>query len=920
MRFFLLACLLMTFIINADSAAPGPPKSYKAQWKKIDALLAKSQTTTAAPLVEAIYRQARQEQNTPAYVRALLYKVRLQRAKEEDDTEKSIALLEQELRTARFPARPILHSLLAELYTSYLDQNRYRLYQRTAGARATAAPTAAADGGTGLATWDMSKLGAAIVRHYYQSVEDSPQRQFTTPLAALGDLAVGGGAEGRALRPTLYDLLAQRAIEGLKNQELYVTRPEQQFQLADPRLFGSAEEFAALRLLAPAADSLNGQVHALRLLQRLTAARQQLAPANRAALADVDLSRLDYVRSLTQGTRLAEQYEPALVRLAETYRALAISTEFLARRAELRRETDVGAAVQLAREAEARFPTSRGAARARALREEIERPELSFSAADVVLPNQPWRLDLTTRNVTELHAWAYRISLKEWQRFGEYDPRHQPFAGRYARPLRTAPAATWPVAIPPHPRDYKAQQQAAAGAALPVGYYLLVVSNQATMPTDQRPGVVTSYALLGASELSAVSRRDVETSATRQLLLHRRSGVLLPGVQVAVPYAHIDPKNSAQGTKHHAVVETDAVGQALLPVPAMLNEGDVPMKAWRGADTILINNRRSYYGNYSIDPLWQRTFLFTDRAIYRPGQTVYFKGILTEGNNGTARILPKQPIVVGLMDVNGQPVQTLPFTTSEFGSFHGSVVLPTGLLNGQMMLQTDHGSISFAVEDYKRPTFLVKLDSAPGRPQLGQPLTVNGQARAYAGQATDGAAVRYRVTRRELWPMFWDEGYSERGGYRPGNQATQEIAHGTATTDAEGRFSITFTPPLVPKLPGRPRWEPGYLFEVTADVTDAAGETRTGLRSLPIGRNPLGLSLTGPAGVDKQRLPVFQLRSVNATGEPCRRLAPCAFWRVAFAPTRPACRAPRPKPTRTKRARSWSAPCRLLPKMARCWR
>ena len=459
MRLLLVAFFLMGMIFSAGSVAPVPPGTYAARWKKIDALLAKGQTATAAPLVNAIYEQAKKAGDSPAYVRALLYKVRLLQARQEDADEKAIALLEAELTTARFPARPILHSLLAEHYTTYLNQNRYRLYQRTTGAAPSSDEQKTADGGTGLATWDVARLGAAIVRHYYLSVEDEPQKQLNTTLAALGDLATGGDAEGRALRPTLYDLLAQRAIEGLKNQELYVTRPEQQFQPTELKLFGPAEEFVTLKLTAPEGDSLNGPLHALRVLQRLTAARQQLAlpagttPANPAALADVDLSRLDYLRSLTQNTDLAAQYAPALVRLAETYRALPISTEFMARRAEAVREAgDNVAAVRLAREAEARFPKSRGAARARQLRAQIEQAELAFSAADIVVPNQPWRLDVTARNVTGLHAWAYRISLREWEKSGQYDEKNRTMAQRYARALRAAPAAAWAVPVPEQPR------------------------------------------------------------------------------------------------------------------------------------------------------------------------------------------------------------------------------------------------------------------------------------------------------------------------------------------------------------------------------------------------------------------------------------------------------------------------------------
>jgi uncharacterized protein YfaS (alpha-2-macroglobulin family) len=813
-------------------------------------------------------------------VRALLYKIRLLNAKQDDADEKAIALLEAEVKMATFPARPILHSLLAGLYTSYLNQHRYALYQRTRGAAPTtdARPAdgdTAADGGTSLATWDMGRLGAAIVRHYYQSVEDEPQQQLKTTLANLGDLAVGGDAEGRALRPTLYDLLAQRAIEGLKSQELYVTKPEQQFQLTEDKLLGMATEFASLRLLAPEADSLNGQLHALHLLQRLTASRQQLAPQNLAALADVDLSRVDYLHDIAQNTDLAAQYEPALERMAETYKALPISTEFMARRAEAVHEAgDNVAAVRLAREAEARFPKSRGAARARRLREEIEKSEVAFSASDVLVPNQPWRLDVTARNVSSLHAWAYRVSLKEWETSGQYDPKERTVAERYARALRAAPAATWAVPVPAHPQDYKELKFGPAGAGLPVGYYLVVISNQATKPTEQRAGAVTSYGFVGASQLSAVRRTNPGIGTTSLLLLDRKLGEPLAGVKSQSLFSVYNRTKQRDERRLGAVLQTNAAGEVEIAGPNAANdalgrEQLTTVRAWQGRDTLLIPVNVNYFPGRddSQEQAQRRAFLFTDRAIYRPGQTLYFKGIITETLRAKSSLVTGQLVSVRLVDVNGQTVQTLPFTTSDFGSFHGSVVLPAGLLNGEMSLQTDHGSISFAVEDYKRPTFLVTIDSVLGRPQLGQPLILTGRARAYAGQATDGATVRYRITRRELFPLF-TYGFRGRGIYNPGgNRGSQEIAHGTTTTDAEGRFTLTFTPPLGPKARVG-RWEPGYLFEITADVTDAAGETRTGTRGLAIGRNPLSLRLVGPEAIDKQHLQGISLLSTNATGEP----------------------------------------------------
>jgi hypothetical protein len=904
MRYLLLFCALLMTALLADSAAPGPQPPLAAQWKKIDALLKKDQTTSAAPLVEQVYQQAKKENNAPAYVRALLYKIRLLNNKENDADEKAIALLEADLKTAQFPARPILHSLLAGLYADYYNQHRYQLYERTQGAVPTAdqATPGAADGGTTLATWDAGRLGAAIVRHYHQSVEDETQRQLRTTLAALGDLAVGGDAEGRALRPTLYDLLAHRAIEGLQNQELYITRPEQQFHATDPKLFGSAQEFAALKLAVPAADSLNGQLHALQLLQRLTAAR--LAANNPAALADVDLQRLSFLRGFGQGEDHTEQYAVALTQLAETYKALPISTEFMARRAQALRETDPVAAVALARTAEARFPKSRGAAQARVLREEIERPEITFSAADIVVPGQPWRLDVTARNVTALHAWAYRITSKDWERGAGYDPQNRPLAKRFARALKATPAAAWPVAVPTHSLNYKEQKFAVAGASLPIGYYLVVLSNQATFPTDGKAsstGSVTAYIGIRASELSALNQYG-DNRQTRLLVLHRQSGQPLAGVQAQPVYGYFDPQKGKDEERKGDVVATDAEGRVTLPAPNN-DDGQIStVRLWRGRDTIERRNIGIYYGGRTIDdnqpqPQPQRrTFLFTDRAIYRPGQTVYFKGILAQSQGAKTSLLTGQPVSVRLVNVNGQTAQTLTFTTSDYGSFNGSLVLPTGLLNGQMTLQTDDGSLGFQVEDYKRPTFVVTLDSVPGRPQLGQPLALTGRARAYAGQATDGATVQYRVTRRELWPLFSGYGRYGRSIYPPGGgRGSQEIAHGTTTTDAEGRFTLSFTPPAGPRQPGRGGWEPGYLFEITADVTDAAGETRTGTRSVVIGRNPLNLQLAGPERLDRQHLPALTLLGINATGEPLTATGTLRLLARRYRPNPPGVPGPAPE-------------------------
>ena len=885
MRPVLLACLSVLLLFSVGASALTPPGDNAKKWRQIDALLKKDQTTSAAKLVEEIYQQARRRQDTPEYLRALLYKLRILDEKEEDADIKAIRLLEKDLRTAQFPARPILHSLLAQLYATYYRQHRYQLYDRTPGA----APAT-----DSLATWDAARLGSAVIGHYRASLADEAQRQQQLPLARLGYAVRGGDAEGRRLRPTLYDLLAHRALDGLGDDEFYLTKPAQQFEVKNPALLGPAADFARLPLSAPAADSLNGQFSALKVWQQLTQFR--LAdPNNPAALADADRLRLRFVWQHATFADKDSLYRAALLRAAETYKALPISAEFLFAAAENWEGNQPARALELARAAEARFPKSRGARLAGALRQRIERQELSFTTEEVVLPGQPWLLRIEQRNVGQAYARAYRLRTARAVRQTIGSAAATTFAQEYAPALAAAPAATWPLPLP-GPQDYKAHSVEQAGPALPVGRYLVVVSTTADNPTQERPGVTTAYAELSVSELSQVRRAD--PAGVRLLVLHRQSGQPLAGIGAQAFNQQYDQKTRQQLTTLGPVVPTGADGVALLSIsPENDRNGQIrAVLLTRGADSLLV---RAYFGgrrydNQRADEPEKKTFLFTDRAIYRPGQTLYFKGISAETRAGKSRLLTQKAVSVRLQDVNNQTVQTLNFTTSDFGSFHGSLVLPAGLLNGEMRLETDDGSVGFSVEDYKRPTFQVTFAPLTGTPALGQTVTARGTATAYAGPAIDGAAVQYRVVRRTVWPLYRPYFGGRRGGYLPpdpNDRAEVEITNGTAQTDAAGHFAIAFTAQADTTGAGR-RGRPGYVFTITADVTDAAGETHSGAQTVTLGTDALTLRFAGlPELLNRAALPNLQLFSTNAAGEPAPARGQLRLYRLT-----PPARALRPRP------------------------
>ncbi|MCA8831518.1 alpha-2-macroglobulin family protein [Hymenobacter pini] len=885
MRPFLLSVLALLMFLATGSSQTTPPGAggpNPATWKKIDQLLAKDQTASAAKLLEPLYQQARRQQNTPEHLRTLLYKLRLLEAREEEADVQAIQLVEQDLKTAQFPARPVLHSLLAQLYARYYDNHRYQLYDRT-----QTKPDTADQSRQDLRTWDAARLGAAVVQHYRASVQDEPRRQQQLKLSTLGYLSHGGSAEGRKLRPTLYDLLAHRAVEGLGNDELYITKPAQQFELTDAALFGPAPEFARLKLTAPLADSLNGQFHALQVLQQLLAFRLQDA-GNPAALADADRLRLEFVHAHATLANNTELYRTALARAAETYKALPISAELRVLEAGTWEETDPAKAHALAVAAEQQFPKSRGAQQAKALRQRLERLELAFTTEEVLLPNQPWQLRLTVRNAPRLYAAAYRVSnaqvLRQLERPELYE--NKTWQQRYARALAAQPAATWTLDVP-GPQDFRSHTVQHAGPALPLGHYLIVLSTAASNPTKEQAGVVTAYSQVQVSELSYVRRSADRTEGPELLVLHRQSGVPRPGVQVLPFFQYYNQSRREYLRRRGERLTTNAEGQTQIPVGQLTSENTQIEAALftQGADSLLMTESLGYFTpRRNQVPQYEqphiRTFLYSDRAIYRPGQTVYFKGILTEEKAGKPRLLLDSPLNVELLDVNRQVVKQLSFRTNDFGSFHGSFVLPTGLLNGEMTIQTQFGSISFAVEDYKRPTFQVTFEPVKGTPVLGQPVTVRGKATAYAGQPIDGATVSYRVVRRTFWPFFGRGGY---GGGRP----EQEILSGTARTDSAGGFAITFEAKGDAAAAGkRGGWGPSYAFEVMADVTDAAGETRTGTQRVSLGTEALTLRLELPELLNRAELPTPRLFSTNAAGEAQPARGQLRLYRLTL-PARP---------------------------------
>lgn len=269
-----------------------------------------------------------------------------------------------------------------------------------------------------------------------------------------------------------------------------------------------------------------------------------------------------------------------------------------------------------------------------------------------------------------------------------------------------------------------------------------------------------------------------------------------------------------------------------------------------------------YFSNYNSDRVVNRTEIFTDRAIYRPGQTVQVAAVLYRSEHGFENsVLKDKKITVSLRDANNKEIAKKELTTDDYGTCSTSFTLPRQGLTGRYSVWIDGTNKWFRVEEYKRPTFEVEIPTVKTDYANGDTLQVKGTARSYAGVPVQGASVRYEVIRRcAYWwvncSAYWNQAYLIE------NMDDSILAEGEVMTDADGTFVVP-TPITVPMTRGTMF----YNFVVTAEVTDQAGETHRGELSLPYGnkKTVLSVDMSEKVLAEGHEWMMFHLRNAAGT-------------------------------------------------------
>jgi len=823
-------------------------KEYKTEWATVDSLLNIGQPKTALPVLEELYASATKEKDYAQMVKTVFYLNGLKLENEEDAQLNFIIAIEAEVAKAPFPAKQVMLSGLADMYWSYYQNNRWNIQQRTETMDVDA---------TDPATWDAAKFAEKVSDLYLQSLQPTDSLKLT-PVEVFDPVILQGTR--RDLRPTLYDLLAHRAVDFFKNSEAGITQPAYKFYIDDPTLFGMTEVFLKNKLQHQ--DSVAFHLIALQLLRDL--ASHQMERANLPGLVDVELERLGFVKdqSIMPQAQKDSLYAATLIALEKRYTNDSSST--LVSYALASHYTNLGntynakgdtthrwklrEAIDICTRTIAKHPNTEGAKQCQTLLTALQQPSHNLQAEQVVVPNMDALIQLSAKNVYQLYFRLVPIPADR-----QFDIPGQQQGNEIIYLLQQS-SRKFQHSIP-NPGDYQTHTTEVTLGALPTGRYYLLASNNEEFDSSSS----ISYGQIQVSNL-AYTTRNHPNGGLEVLVLNRMDGQPVSKASVTTFEKRYDSSKGEYVLERGKTQQTDKYGRILLH--GSKDYTNVVIQISHKGDTV--TSPSSYYLRQpykSDEPKWNtQTKFFLDRAIYRPGQTVHFKALVFENKGTESRILEGEKVEVIMRDYNYKEIGKLEFKTNDFGTFSGSFILPASNITGNVSLNTKYGNTYFKVEEYKRPKFEVTFEPITGTFKVDDSVTVKGTAKAYAGSNIDGAQVRYHVVREVQYPIWgWYR------SYLPSSPA-MEIASGVTTTDSVGGYTINFT--AIPDRSVDKQTDPIFSYRVYADVTDISGETHSSETTVRVGYKALEIAVSLPDAINKAKPDSISLYANNLNGEP----------------------------------------------------
>jgi len=814
-----ITAITVFFAVGVSPSQAPNQTNRTSMWKKVDEAIQKGLPKTAIDELRPIIASALADKAFPEAIKAIAKRISLTGQIEGGSPEEQIRLMKTELANSPKEMLPAMNAIMGYWYWAYFEQHRWQFANRTA---TSAAPS------DDFQTWDLTRLFAEIDKHYSIALE-SEEELKKIPIAAYDGL-LEKGTFPDSYRPTLYDFLAFVAIDFYASGEQAGSKAEDTFEIdASGAALGSTDDFLGWKPITT--DSESPKLKAIQLYQKLLVFHRN--DPDRSAFLDAELGRLRFAHANAYGEEKASRYKSSLKNFAESNAKHELSSTARHRLAEiLQSESDLIQAREVALQGKNAFPQSVGGKLCANLIVGIESKNLSILTERIWTDPLPV-LRVRYRNINQVFFravpldWLGRFAQDRWQ------PNQINEADR-TQWLTQKAAAAWSSDLPATEDFREATFDVPAPNTLKPGYYMIIASARQDF-ADVDNSVSASE--VWVTNLALIVRQSWGQPKLDGFVLNAKSGE---------PIANAKVRSFSRDNRTRKMIEGPPV---LTNADGMFsfasNSRDLFLLASSAGNEIASHSEHSIVLQPPNPEVQVQHVLFTDRAIYRPGQTVHFKGISLVADQKADKyvVAAGRNVTVKFHDPNGQEIATLPLKTNDYGSYSGTFTAPRDRGTGQMMIQVAEGnssSISIRVEEYKRPKFQVTVEPPKESAKLGGEVNLIGKATSYTGAAINNAKVRYRVTREVRWPRWFMSCFAWR--LPPMIGQSQEIAHGWTNTEIDGTFKLAFVAKPDRSVPESD--QPSFHYTVTADVTDSTGETRTGSNWIAVGYTAIEANIT----------------------------------------------------------------------------
>ncbi len=797
--------------------------NYDKAWEEVENLQGKGLSSQALEKSDQIFQYAKNEGNSLQKVKSLIYKSNSRSAFEEEALLSSIEEIKEELQFTKGVEKAMLLTALSDLYLQYYQQNQWTIRQRN---------DIAGEQPKNIMEWSHTSFTLQIEKLLNEALSYKNELQVIS--SESWKAVFQSEEESYNYQPFLYDFVAWKALAFYSSREFINQAAEDLVLLNDSDLFQDYHGFSNLDLSSKL--KLTYKEQSLLLFQELISlhsGRKEPSP-----LLFEEVQRLKYLRKNSSIDDKEQLIVETLKQLINNYKGqntVDIPTQMLvALYMEEKTEENLQNAQVLCKQMIDQDINSKYY---RNILDLIEQAKLSIEIQETQIPQQAFLAQVRFKNLDNVWYKIIRLANDE----NKYNRGNQEVDYEKYIAYQSIAQGQWKLL---NNAQLNSKTAEVSLPPLDLGHYAIILSSSPEFDTNKD---VLSLGVFWVSRLQLIKQ-----DGSRFLLVDRESGKAVEGANIQAYSWKWEYSSRKNLEKLEQEMSSD--NQGFFSLNDIKNSRRISLIVRKGNDewrssNIYLNNRNK------TSKSREKHYFFTDRAIYRPGQTVYFKGILTKQEDNKVTILPQQETTVSFYSTQGKMIESLSLTSNEFGSISGSFICPLAGLNGRLRISDKKGSIAVLMEEYKRPKFEVVLQQPEEEYVLNEEVTIKGEASYYAGVGLQNASVKYKVVRATYMPWRWT--------CIPNIQRDMTITAGKTSTDENGVFQISFQA-IAPKISKGIQW---YNYKIIADISDETGETHQQILNLNLGDRSLFITTNLPEIMDKENPQQVKITAETPNGK-----------------------------------------------------